>query len=159
MWAFSLYGADLFKAIFQCHFWNNWNLFYLLFFFGKKKEDYLYARYIQRHYTLKNVLSKKVIVAWILSESIPILMHYNFKYRCVGMCLREGREGKSSVHKNWFRLCWLVFVCCCLPPFSNDFPPKVEMFSWEKWHFYIRKILCMCIYIIYILMYTLCMYI
>ena len=98
---------------------------YFIFFFCKKKEDYLYARYIQRHYWKMSYLRR--LFGCLNTFRYPILMHYNFKYRCVGMCVseREGKGRKSSVHKNWFRLCgW--FVCCCLPPFPMTFLSKLK---------------------------------
>ena len=120
---FSLYGADLFKAIFQCHFWNNWNLFYL-FFFCKKKEDYLYARYIQRHYWKMSYLRR--LFGCLNTFRCPILMHYNFKYRCVGMCGWERREGKEILcSQELIQVVWLV--CLLLSSsISNYFPLKVE---------------------------------
>lgn len=124
MWAFFPLWCWFIQSNFPMPFLKQLK-FILSFFFCKKKEDYLYARYIQRHYWKMSYLRR--LFGCLNTFRYPILMHYNFKYRCVGMCVseREGKGRKSSVHKNWFRLCgW--FVCCCLPPFPMTFLSKLK---------------------------------
>ena len=123
MWAFFPLWCWFIQSNFPMPFLKQLK-FILSFFFGKKKEDYPYARYIQRHYWKMSYLRR--LFGCLNTFRYPILMHYNFKYRCVGMCGWERREGKEILcSQELIQVVWLV--CLLLSSsISNYFPLKVE---------------------------------
>lgn len=73
---FSLYAADLFKAISQYHLYNNWNPYCDLFFWGGGEEMIIIyvTDNIQRNYW-KMSYPKRLFEYF----QCPILLHYNLK--------------------------------------------------------------------------------
>lgn len=98
---FSLYVADLFKAISHCQLYNKWNSFYTFFFLVTRNADYVIDN-IQRKYWQLPYPTR--LPGYLNTFKYPLLMQYNFK------------KAESTDHKNCFRLPL---------PLTNRFPLDV----------------------------------